>query len=378
MSARLRALLAAAAVLLAAHALRVLPGDAPDEPAHAEYAAALADRGALPLWDWPARPQSYEAFQPPLYYAGAAALLNAGRGLPLSTRFFLMRFWSAALTLGALALVAALARRLDSGDGFGALAAACAVPMIFFDGATVTNDAAANLAGAALLWVACRRGPRGDRDAWATGALAGLALLCKTTTIPVVAVAGLALVEPRRDRAAASARRLALAVGTALVLCGWFYARNWRLYGDPFGLSRIAAYDRDRFAWGEVGRWLALFFESFWGRFGAMTRPMPAWAYAVCGAALAASLAGWARTARSSWSRPGRPVLAAALGLTLAQNAWYGFFRSYQPQARYSFPALAAFAVLFADGLGVWTEVPPAAWAAAAALVQAAALSVIR
>ena len=360
--------LAAAAALLAAYAMRVPPGDAPDEPAHLEYAASLARTGRLPVWRWPLQPLSYESFQPPLYYAGAAAVLRASGGLSPRGRFLLARLFSALLAAAALAFILRLGRDLDAGDG--PLLAACAVPMFFFVGGTVNNDAAASLAGAALLWraaTAARGAP--VRDGVLAGALVGAALLCKLTVLPEAAVLlAVSCVERRRPRPAA----LAAAAAAALLLCGWFYARNMSLYGDPFGLSRIGAYDRDRFAWSQLPRWLGLFFQSFWGRFGWMTKPMPGWAYWAAAAATAAAAAGWALDFPRLRRRPGRAVLAAAGLLALAQNVWYGFFASYQPQARYSFPAFAAWAVLSSDGwAALGSRLPPparraAAWGAAA------------
>lgn len=375
-------LLVCAAALLFAQALRIVPGNAPDEAAHVEYVLHLASKGTLPVWNWPAQPRSYESFQPPLYYAGAALVLRAAAPLPPKARFIALRLYSGLLHLGALFFVCALGRKLGGGDGFEALCAGAAVPMFFFIGATVTNDAAANLAGAVLLWrfvvVPRRAGPRG---AVLAGAAVGAALLCKTTLLPVAALSLVSLVDLRPGRRAGSAIRLATASTAALLVCGWFYWRNVQLYGDPFGVSRIAAYDQDRFAWTELGRWLLLFFQSFWGRFGAMTQPMGWWAYALALLATAAAAWGWLRDSRRLWALPGRPLLAAALSLTLAQNIWYGFFMSYQPQARYSFTALAAWAVLFSDGLrAATTALPPAvsrraAWAAAllAAALHAAA-----
>jgi hypothetical protein len=254
--------------------------------------------------------------------------------------------------------------------------------MFLFIGAIVTNDAAANLAGAILLWRAASVSrPVGLRAAALAGAAAGLALLCKSTVLPIVFLSLAALADLRRERRAASMIPLAAAAGAALLVCGWFFWRNVRLYGDPFGISRIAAYDRDRYAWSDIGRWLWLWFQSFWGRFGAMTQPMPRWAYGLALLASSAAVGGWLKDGRRLWALPGRPLLAAALLLTLAQNFWYGFFMSYQPQARYSFPAFAAWAILFRDGLFVWAAAWPqaarrrAAWGAglAAAVMHAAA-----
>lgn len=369
-----RALLAAGLVLAlysalsCAYALKAAPGNAPDERPHAEYVMHLMRHGSLPRWNWPSEPESREATQPPLYYFVASLALRPFAGLPPMAQFRILRIASSLWHVAALALLFAMARRLGGGasGALGPLCCSAFLPMFLFIGASVTNDAAANFAGAALLWFSLRReeGVRAG-EAWGLGALWGFALLCKATVLPPIAVSLAALWEGTGRRKGPFLRGAGKAALAAALLGGWFYFRNVVVYGDPLGPSAgggrgPSGYDPDRYAWEEIGKWGLLFFQSFWGRFGQMTQPMPDAAYWLLAGLSTAAAAGWARRWRGLIEAPGRKLLLLALGLALAQNFVYGFIMSYQPQARYSFAALSAWAVLFWDGLTAATAGWPA------------------
>lgn len=356
---RTPALWAAAAGLLlsCAYALKIAPGNAPDEQAHAEYVLHLSRYGRLPVFRWPQEPYSYEAVQPPAYYLLCRAVLRPLKGVSLRRQILAMRLTSAALHFFAICLLGAMASRVASAGlgGLGPILALMSVPMFFFIGAVINNDAAADLAGAALLYLATRKpGASRSREALVLGSAIGLALLCKITVMPVAAAGLASLWSGKGDRVRPSLERIALALAAAAAISGWFFIRNIRLYHDPTGFAPMWAMDRDRYAWSQLGWWFVLFFQSFWGRFGQMTQPMPAPAYWALALFCALAAGGWIRERRRLWGLRGRPVLAAALALTLAQNFVHGFFHSYQPQARYSFVALPAWAVLYSDGLSVW------------------------
>lgn len=344
--------LAAFCALAAAYAFRIAPGNAPDERAHAEYAAAVSG-GRLPVWNWPREPYSYEAVQPPLYYLPGGLWLRLSRGLSPLSRLRGLRLISLLMHLAALLALRRISLRLEGNRraALGPLCAAAFLPMFGFIGASVTNDAAADLFGAWLLWLAvcAEQAPRARRP-WLLGLLAGAGLLSKSTVLPVAAVCGWSLWRRREMDGSGLLKASAL----ALLACGWAYGRNIGLYGDPLGLSRLRLYDPNRYEWAEAGRWLLFYFQSFWGRFGQMTQPMPACSYGAAAAFSLAAFSGWILRWRELLRLPGRGMLAAACFLCAAQNAYYGFFLSSQPQARHSFVALAAWAVLFWDGLSAW------------------------
>ena len=246
---------------------------APDESAHWEYIQHIAATRSLPVFSGAAPPQpGYEFHQPPLYYLLAApawALLSAG-AQQYSARLV-------SLVCGALTvwLVLASARAMF-GEGTVARRAgilAALWPLHIAIGSSSNNDALAGLCCAALFWrlsLLSKRAPDVRDGVW-IGALAGLGLLSKSTTltVSVAAVLGLwhlsrrAFASVRSEqvqvlagatktkstpqvlveapRLAEPGRVLGAAFGAALVVCGWMLVRNTTLYGDALAFGAFKA-----------------------------------------------------------------------------------------------------------------------------------------
>ena len=75
------------ALLAAAYALAVPPGEAPDEPAHLFYIDTIVRAHALPAGPPVFDGDNYEFFQPPLDYAVSALWAGLVHGSPLGLRF---------------------------------------------------------------------------------------------------------------------------------------------------------------------------------------------------------------------------------------------------------------------------------------------------
>jgi hypothetical protein len=154
---------------------------------------------------------------------------------------------------------------------------------------------------------------------------------------------------------------MAVVIVGAVLVSGWWYLRNWRLYGDPLGLRAFRAeFTTQAFEWTNPAAWagaLTTLYESFWARFGWMNLPAPAWTMMLYVALLALAVAGWARVlirsneamCRWTWQLAALPVLAltwvVSFAFTAGLVAWQG---------RLLFPAIAAIAALLACGSGVW------------------------
>lgn len=250
-------------------------------------------------------------------------------------------------------------------------------PQFLFVSALITNDALLAALGAALLWLVARgsRGGRRSAHAMALGALLGLALLTKQSALLLAPVALLGVWgrEQRADgggqgadrRRRAILSRCLIVLGTAALICGWWYARNWRLYGDPLGLAVFRAeFATQPFEPGRPAAWrdaLAQLHDSFWARFGWMNVAAPAWATALFAVIELAGLLGLLAQARAWWRGGGRwpaPVWLALAGLPALALAWVVAFALTAGlvawQGRLLFPALPAVAVLLARGLAWW------------------------
>jgi len=242
---------------------------------------------------------------------------------------------------GALGVVATwgLGRELwPSSDSLPLLAAGLTafIPQFLFMSGLVTNDTAVMAFSACILWAvahlartlcpetgACGRLPhptpysllptpspgacpeqsRGaglrPRHALLLGLLLGLAALVKLSVLGLMLLACLFLVAIARTarlswRATLGWLGLALTV-TALV-GGWWYARNWLLYGSPFNLlvhlSGPWIWDRPSSLWAALAQ-LGGVERSFWGTFGTGNVGLPDWVYATLRAACLLALAGW-------------------------------------------------------------------------------------
>ena len=172
--------------------------------------------------------RSYEAFQPPLYYAVAAAPFAAGGDHLDKVR--VLRLLGVACLLAAALLLWPLARGSPA-------VFAVALTFLLWPGVVVRTVTVSNaalelpLALAALLVVRAAHERRDGRLLALAGALVGLGLLTRlalVVLVPVLAVAALLHVR-RGGRRATAALALAL---PALLLAPWV-ASNYERYGAP-------------------------------------------------------------------------------------------------------------------------------------------------
>jgi len=170
----------------------------------------------------------------------------------------------------------------------GAAAVNAFTPMFLFISGAVNND---NLVVplcslALLMMVKIANGKsRISNLSWTLlGLIIGLAILTKESAIGLLALAALAIayVAYRQRSMRTLLEGGLIVVGLAAVISGWWFVRNWKLYGDPLGLNvfldilgRRHPPATLRQLWGErVG-----FAMSYWGLFGGVNVPMDAWIY---------------------------------------------------------------------------------------------------
>ena len=236
-------------------------------------------------------------------------------------------------------------------------------------------------------------------SALALGCLLGLALLSKLSALGLVALTGLTLLLAAwRARSWRALIGSSLAVGLpALAIAGWWYGRNWVIYRDPLAWNIWQANILLRVipaGWETIIAELGSLERSFWGLFGWLNVPYPAWVYAAfrvlaIGFALGLLLhvARWlislARRNRPAfdWRWAGGWLLILWLGLLAF--SWVRFMRiAPAAQGRYFFPAAPSLALLLILALGGYrllglTEraTRRAGWGIAAALVLLSAVT---
>jgi hypothetical protein len=209
-----------------------------DAANHLDYLDLMRRDGRIPL-----AADEWATYHPPLFYLASAALEELatclGRTRPDAVAMKLVPFFAG---LGNIWLAWALARRVFPEDRVARVHAtlfAAVLPVNLYMAAYYSNEGLhAFLAGCALL-VGIEILLAKEVSPWRTALaslLLGLALLTKFTAILVAGPLFLALgiaIAMRHPRPGEALARGAALLLPALLVCGWFYARNLAEYGRP-------------------------------------------------------------------------------------------------------------------------------------------------
>jgi len=378
--------------------------EAPDETTHFGYIAHLVKTRSLPVQQIGVLD---EAHQPPLYYAVAALVASVAdfddptgafqpnpqfiwarqggvehnvafhrtaetfpyRGIALAVH--LARWVSIIAGAVTVACTYAIARHVFPETRCLALLAAALTafnPQFLFISSSVSLDGMTAMTCTLALWQLIRTLEQPFRwQRWAlTGICCGLAVLSKPSAFVVgLTAGGLLLLSAIRHRSRSLLWRGALALGIAfLLVSGWWFVRNWLLYGDPLGwrtfLANWTVVQRHSMVkWNDVCRFFTTQFQSYWARFGWMTIPVPKWTYQLLLAVCGLSLLGWGIWLwRRRWRLLREPQALSLIALILFPTLQEAFqFRSIFTfdaswyQGRYLFPSIAALSILLAAGL---------------------------
>ena len=361
----------------------------------------LSRGNGLPVQD-PARKQMWEqeGGQPPLYYAVAAASTfwidtsdletrlwrnpYARIGIPLAygnknlivhtaaesfpwrdttLAVHIVRFLSLLFSAGTVALTFFIARELVPDlspfpDYLPLIAAAFVAfnPMFLFISASVNNDSLATLLATVALWFCVRLACRGARNSQflELGVVIGFAALTKSSNLALVGLAliVIAWLAYRSHDWRLLFRGSALVVIPVLLIAGWWYARNFVLYGDPLAFNvwlKIAGGRPPQTLLGLLDEFQG-FRISFWGNFGGVNVIAPDFVYLILDAITILASIGLVigllrrELPRLLWI----PTLWLAL-VFIALIRWT--LLTYASQGRLIFPAIASVGILLAFGL---------------------------
>lgn len=355
--------------------------NAPDEAAHVSYVKVLAS-GKLPTKELADRDpvgQSYEWHQPPLYYAWTTLFA------PLGAQW--MRLASIVLGLLCLLVIFRASRLLFPDDPVVAVVAtgfAALLPTHIAITSTVNNDVMTELVFSTILLLQIQCLMRG-LTFWRAGCLGcvlGAALLVKATAIlliPIIGI-GLVLMYLAGESAAKIARGAGIILAWTLLISGWWFIRNERLYGEFLPLKEFARafagtalaqpfIERDGVVnYIElVSRWT---FQSFWAVFGnsisaspqrgrGLPLFLPEQIYLLPLIITVFSAAGFVRffLTRVKATQTGvtqlqkRCLLLLLLTLLFVALSFIAFLAKYfQTQGRYLFPAMLPISILVSAG----------------------------
>lgn len=368
--------------------------DAPDETLHVNSALRLAEGGGWPdpgtapfqamIQDareeaaWPAEERTTFAElraadpgsdgfdqmtqHPPTYYLYVSLFLRAIDVMDLRVDLVLLIARLSGLVFAAPLplLVWDSVRRLTRSPRAGVVGAASllAVPQLAHILGSVSNDVMTIAASSAVVWLGIRlmTGDARRRVVAGLGLFLALALLTKSTALPLVPFAALSvLCWPAHLPLAVRARRTAVA-GVLAIAGGWWWVRNLVVYRSlqPAGI----VYDNEGPADAEPD---VLYFaeqlwqrvsNTFWGRFGWLDHAMPSFLTdiltVVCLFVLLAFAVRRGPDLGRSLLIAAVPLLALAAMLT---QIWPSYVHSLQPagmQGRYFFTAIIPLVALSA------------------------------
>lgn len=404
------ALLLAFVLLATWYSLTIPLGEAPDEVPHFTYLRHIARYGRLPTTT-----EEHEAFQPPLYYALGAALtfwIDDAPGAPFAVRanadfdandprapknvllhtaaeawpyrgwalaWHLVRLLSIALGAVTVWAIFHLGRALFPDQPAIPLAMAALTaftPQFLFMSAVVNNDNLATALSALALWqIAVLLYERESTRVWkrslVLGLLLGLGMLSKASLLALAPIAGLAvMVASSKVQAVSRGRRLLLAAcclllvaAAVLLLSGWYFFRNWKLYGDVLGWSFLRQVNAPRQGplTPDVLAWLFKgVFRSFWlGWIGIQFDEIVYW---IIGAACLAGLAGFIAWLACRWQALDRGIrwalalLGAHVAITLASLIQWTATVLGTDQGRLLYPILPTVMLILAAGWAWWAR----------------------
>lgn len=246
-----------------------------------------------------------------------------------------------------------------------ALAAAAVVafnPQFIYLSAAINNDVIAALTGAGILLasLAVIRDGASWRNLLALGGASGLGLLAKLQVgalgVPVILALALAAWQSRnRIPWTRGLLRSVVTVGSAaLVVSGWWFWRNLRLYGEPTGLRVQQA------LWGgrsvtqnlwAVWQGLPQVWASLWGQFGYGQIPLPSWMVIGLFVAVLICFGGYVLRRPLGYDRRAIGLLAIATLMVTAAVIIYTAANPAGAMGRFLFPVLPAFSVMIVGGL---------------------------
>jgi hypothetical protein len=274
---------------------------------------------------------------------------------------------------------------------WGAAALVALNPQFIYLSGAINNDIIAAATGTAVLLLSVEVVQEGlDRGRLVRlGLVYGLALLAKFHLIVMGGIIALAVAlaarlvapaglwssgqgrglssAPSQGRAAWGQwlRGMGIVLAVAALIVGWWFLRNWWLYGDPTGLNKVNELWAGRPA---AGNWWALqqglpyLWSSLWGRFGYGQIPLPQPIYQGLLVLCSLALAGYLLPRHSPFVTQGGHssfviLIVTVLGFTVVVF-YYILIQPAGPMGRFLFPALPALALLIVGGIDRWLRRP--------------------
>jgi 4-amino-4-deoxy-L-arabinose transferase-like glycosyltransferase len=210
-----------------------------DTQGHERYIQFIQEKGTLP-----SAKDGWEMYQPPMYYAASAFLLNVvGVSVAENDASFLLRSVNCAVGLAqcwlALLCLRLLFPKNSAAQAAGLLIVAFLPPHLYLS-QYVTNEPLSGLFVTAAFYL-CLRALRAEKENLylylGIGIAMGLAMLTKFSSLLAIpffpAALGLRLLSCKNYTLRGWLKNLGIIVLACVVVCGWHYGHVWAQFGKP-------------------------------------------------------------------------------------------------------------------------------------------------
>jgi 4-amino-4-deoxy-L-arabinose transferase-like glycosyltransferase len=364
-----------------------LPGlGGPDEAEHFRIVQQMITNGGLPIFEGygpgrfaggPVRAQVAHEITPNAFAVVVAGILSLNNSASNDMNFHIARLFNVALYPVTLWLAFLTLRRvfphMPVAPIWGVVLMAT-IPMFTLVHSYYTNDTPAIAAGTFAVYATVRalQSDFGRWDVVMLGIGLGLVALHKYTGFLIFPTVAAATIWQLARRPLRFIRVALVLVTITAALAGWWYIRNWILYGDPIGVEITQAAvnasggapipPRARglnlFEFVKETNWIAETFSTFWGGYGLEKMKLPGAAYVLFSSLLVLATVGHMLSVCRNRNRiriPDRPPMLLIMGVLhlglWAVNFWSSYTVDVALHGRYVYPTFVPFVILIIAGL---------------------------
>ena len=364
-----------------------LPGlGGPDESEHFRIVQQMITNGGLPIFEGygpgrfaggPVRAQVAHEITPNMFSVVVAQILNLVGSASNDLNFHIARLFNVALYPVTLWIAFLTLRRVFThipvAPIWGVVVMAT-IPMFTLVHSYYTNDTPAIAAGTFAVYATVRvsQSDFARRDVAMLGIALGLVALHKYTGFLIFPTVAAATIWQLARYPTRFIRVAVVLVTITTAIAGWWYVRNWMLYGDPIGVEITQAAvnasggapipPRARglniFEFVKETNWIAETFSTFWGGYGLEKMKLPGAAYVFFSSLLVLATGGHMLSLSKNRNRiriPDRPPLLLIMSVLhfglWAVNFWSSYTVDVALHGRYVYPTFVPFMILIIAGL---------------------------
>lgn len=348
---------------------------APDEAAHLNYISFIAKNVSLPNPSLVGGgPLLREFHQPPLYYILSTPIFILAQKVAPNISYIFIRIFSLSFGVLTVYLVLKISQIIFKKNLYlrlGMPTLVVSVSMFVFMTSVVNNDALAIFLGTLLILLSLlilkKTFSLVEKKFYIlSGLVVGFSLLSKVTIYPFAVVFLVILLWKSIKTKKSIKNFLIFTIAFSCIIAGPWFLRNYLIQGDILGWRnlKLEFFPEQQFLSLNIvtlGRWFDSLFGSFWGKFGQFSVNLSRDIYLLLKLVSLLSFIGIISYFTTKWQKldsVARQIFKFFLAVLAINFLIIILFnlRFYQPQGRYLFPTISAFAVYFC--LGMYEIIP--------------------